>query len=85
MSLGARASALVTSPLARPGLARLRRIFPSALTAFGALPRAQGLRFAECLCFILIQAIQSVFSGWQASRVASPAPVADHIPAGLGM
>lgn len=60
------------------------RIFPFALTALGSLPRTQGLRFVKCLCLIFIQAIQSMFSGWQASRVASPAQAADHISAGLG-
>lgn len=84
MSLGA----TVASPLVCTrgvGCARAAlRIFPFALTALGSLPRTQRLRFAKCLCLILIQAIQSMFSGWQASGVASPARVADHISAGPG-
>lgn len=88
MSPGATASALVASPLVCTGLVGFTRtaprIFPSALTALGSLPRTQGLRFAKCLCLILIQAIQSMLSGRQASGVASPAQAADHISAGLG-
>lgn len=88
MFLGATAAPLVASLLACTRLAQLHfaawRIFPFALTALGSLPHTQGLRFANCLCLILMQAIQGMFSGWQASRVASPAQAGGHSSAGPG-